>query len=225
MGLELALKFRIRRLDVYGDSELIIKQLTTEYEVRHPGLQPYYDLAQLLIDCFSDIRIAHVPRKDNAIADALANFATAPAVSGGQTVTVKVEERSIMPGIHIIPHDDPELTHSCAVSCMEVRDDDGQDPLIEYLQYGRLPSDPQERERVRRRASQFTYLNGALYRQAFDGLLLRCLSGEDAKNVLAQAHSSECGGHLSGQRLHRRIQHMEYYWPSMAADALEYRTS
>jgi ribonuclease HI len=31
MGLELALRFNITRLDGFGDSELVVKQLTTEY--------------------------------------------------------------------------------------------------------------------------------------------------------------------------------------------------
>lgn len=225
MGLELALKFKIRHIEIFGDSELVIKQMTTEYEVRHEGLAMYHDLAQRLFECFPDASITHVPRKDNAIADALANLATALATSGGQTVTVTVEERAIMLPIDFGSGECDEITQSLFISCMDIEVEDWQQPYIEYLRYGRLPENPQERERIRRSVGRYTYLDGALYRKAFDGMLLRCVSGKDTQKIVAQAHSSECGGHISGQRLHRRIKHMGYVWPSMAADALAYAKS
>jgi hypothetical protein len=43
------------------------------------------------------------------------------------------------------------------------------------------------------------FIDGALYRRSFDGLLLRCPSSEEARFLIEQAHSSECGGHISGQ--------------------------
>lgn len=73
MGLELALKFKIRHIEIFGNAELVIKQMTTEYEVRYEGLAMYHDLAQRLFECFPDASITHVPRKDNAIADAFRN--------------------------------------------------------------------------------------------------------------------------------------------------------
>ncbi|KAK9017434.1 hypothetical protein V6N11_079913 [Hibiscus sabdariffa] len=66
MGLELALKFKIRHIEIFGNAELVIKQMTTEYEVRYEGLAMYHDLAQHLFECFPDASITHVPRKDNA---------------------------------------------------------------------------------------------------------------------------------------------------------------
>ena len=54
MGLELALKFKIRHIEIFGNAELVIKQMTTEYEVRYEGLAMYHDLAQRLFECFPD---------------------------------------------------------------------------------------------------------------------------------------------------------------------------
>lgn len=68
MGLELALKFKICHIEIFGNAELVIKQMTTKYEVRHEGLAMYHDLAQRLFECFPDASITHVPRKDKAIA-------------------------------------------------------------------------------------------------------------------------------------------------------------
>ena len=68
--------------------------------MRHKDLVPYHYTARRLIELFRDIRIEHVPRKENAVADALANLATALAVSGGQTITISVEERCMIPMLY-----------------------------------------------------------------------------------------------------------------------------
>ena len=111
------------------------------------------------------------------------------------------------------------------VSCYEVTVDDWRQPFVDYLRYGRLPEDPQLREQVRRRATPFVYLNDTLYRRAYDGVLLRCLDKQEAEYVLRQAHSSECGGHQSGPRLHHQVKRMGYYWPTMVTDAIQYARS
>ncbi len=73
LGLQAALKRNIRTLNVRMDSELVVKQLSGEYRVKHPGLQPLYRRVRALLSQFENVHIAHVRRKDNALADALVN--------------------------------------------------------------------------------------------------------------------------------------------------------
>ena len=101
MGLELALKFKIRHIEIFGDSELVIKQMTTEYEVRHEGLAMYHDLAQRLFECFPDASITHVPRKDNAIADALANLGSSIPCSRTRAIPIIRVPESIITAHHL----------------------------------------------------------------------------------------------------------------------------
>ena len=71
----------------------------------------------------------------------------------------------------------------------EVKEEaDWRQPLIEYIQYGILPTDPKKRADVKRRALRFTFKNDTLYRKTFDGVLLRCLSGEEIAYVLNKFH-------------------------------------
>ncbi|XP_058787414.1 uncharacterized protein LOC131661794 [Vicia villosa] len=46
MGLEEAIDLRIKILDVYGDSTLVVNQIKGEWETHHPGLNPYRDYAR-----------------------------------------------------------------------------------------------------------------------------------------------------------------------------------
>lgn len=73
LGLEAALDQGIRSLAVRLDSELVVKQISGEYRVKHPDLQPIYQRVRGLLRRFEAVDIRHVPRKENAIADALVN--------------------------------------------------------------------------------------------------------------------------------------------------------
>jgi len=43
MGIEEAIDLRIKNLDIYGDSALVINQIKGKWETHHPGLVPYKD--------------------------------------------------------------------------------------------------------------------------------------------------------------------------------------
>ena len=73
IGLRAALERGFRRLAVRMDSELVVKQLSGEYRVKHPGLQPLYRRVRALTGQFEALDVKHVRRKDNALADALVN--------------------------------------------------------------------------------------------------------------------------------------------------------
>jgi ribonuclease HI len=72
-GLEAAAEMGIRRLAVRMDSELVVRQIGGQYRVKHPALQPFHQRAKSLMRRFERIEIAHVPRKQNALADSLVN--------------------------------------------------------------------------------------------------------------------------------------------------------
>jgi ribonuclease HI len=61
-------------LEIYMDSELIVKQLLGEYRVKNAGLLPYYQTISALLD-FKNWSIHHIPREQNKKADFLANQA------------------------------------------------------------------------------------------------------------------------------------------------------
>jgi ribonuclease HI len=73
IGLEAAVERPIRRLAVRLDSELVVKQMRGEYRVKNPALQPLHRRARALVSRFEHVDIKHVPRKQNALADALVN--------------------------------------------------------------------------------------------------------------------------------------------------------
>jgi len=120
-------------------------------------------------------------------------------------MTIPVCGYSIVP-----PNDENSEEDVNMIYVLEIDTEQWRQPIIEYLEHGKLPSDPRHKTQIRRRALSFLYYNGTLYRHYFLGLWLRCLDLEEAKQAMAKAHSGVCGAHQSGPRLHdciKRIGH------------------
>uniref|UniRef100_A0A2N9G4P3 Uncharacterized protein n=1 Tax=Fagus sylvatica TaxID=28930 RepID=A0A2N9G4P3_FAGSY len=215
-GLQMALDMKISYLEVYGDSKLVINQLLTHYEVRNEGLVPYFRLATRLIEEFDGISLEHIPRSENKIADALANLATTLALSAEERVNVPVCNR------WALTFTEEYTSETNAISVSVVEDEDWRQPLIDYLEHGKLPDDSRHKTEVRRRAPRFIYYKDTLYRRSFDGLFLRCLGKGETDQAMEEAHSGVCGAHQSGPKLYHRIKRMGYYWPTIVKDCMDY---
>ena len=76
-GLLAALKWAIdnghRQVHIRADSELLVKQMRGEYKVKHPGLQPLFAKARLMVMQLDRVVFEHVRREFNKDADRLSN--------------------------------------------------------------------------------------------------------------------------------------------------------
>ena len=72
IGLEVATDLRIKHLEVFGDSALVIYQVNDEWDNKNPKLIPYRDYVLKLAVEFTEITFSHIPREENQMEDALA---------------------------------------------------------------------------------------------------------------------------------------------------------
>jgi ribonuclease HI/deoxyadenosine/deoxycytidine kinase len=75
LGLEECVKIGIKRINIMGDSNLVIKQIQDIYKVESKNLVPLYNEVIGLFYNFDHISFKHIPRNNNTEADALANAA------------------------------------------------------------------------------------------------------------------------------------------------------
>ena len=75
LGLRRARDLGATEVEVVNDSELVAKQLTGTYKVKHAGLRPLYVEAMRELRGFERWSVRSVPRAQNAHADALVNQA------------------------------------------------------------------------------------------------------------------------------------------------------
>jgi ribonuclease HI len=74
-ALERAEELGGTEIELIGDSELVARQLSGIYKVKHPAMKPLYEQARAALARFEQWRIQTVPRAENARADALVNAA------------------------------------------------------------------------------------------------------------------------------------------------------
>jgi len=72
-GLAAAKDMGVVRLAVRLDSELVVRQLSGQYRVKHENLRPLYSRAKALLSQFDQVDVRHVRRNENKLADALVN--------------------------------------------------------------------------------------------------------------------------------------------------------
>jgi ribonuclease HI len=74
-GLERARARDAREIEIVNDSELVARQITGAYKVKHPAMKPLHGEAIAALREFDRWSIRSVPRADNARADELVNEA------------------------------------------------------------------------------------------------------------------------------------------------------
>ncbi|KAL0462269.1 UNVERIFIED_CONTAM: hypothetical protein Slati_0114500 [Sesamum latifolium] len=167
-GLEMAVDTKQRHLKVYGDSQLVINQLLGLYEVKKPELLPYHNYAKRLMGWLGDVELEYLPRRDNKQADALAKLASILSMTDKKHVYQYVKVGSYHQSSVMMRTTRSKKKKITSWRFFEIEEEDWWQPLIDYLKYEKLPSDPRRRTDIQRRATRFIYYKGTLYRRSFE---------------------------------------------------------
>jgi ribonuclease HI len=89
-GLRMAIELGVRRLDVRGDSQLIINQVMKNSSCHDVRMEVYYEEARCLEDKFFVLELNHIARWYNEVVDELAQIA-----SRGTAVTPNVFSKDV----------------------------------------------------------------------------------------------------------------------------------
>ncbi len=73
LALDLCKELGAARVTLRLDSELVVRQIEGVYKVKHPDLMQLHHRVILRKRMFEDLHVEHIPRKENAAADAMVN--------------------------------------------------------------------------------------------------------------------------------------------------------
>ena len=76
-GLNLSHSLEVDQLEVYSDSQLVVRQIEDTYKAKSGRMILYLQKVRDLLKKFVLVQVRHVPRAENSRADALAKLATA----------------------------------------------------------------------------------------------------------------------------------------------------
>jgi transposase InsO family protein len=70
-------------------------------------------------------------------------------------------------------------------------------------------------------AKRYTVVEGDLYHRSANGILMRCITQEEGRELLTEIHGGECGSHLSSRTLVGTAFRHGFYWPTALHDAAQ----
>ncbi|RVW59790.1 Gag-Pol polyprotein [Vitis vinifera] len=178
LGLETALELGIRQMEVFGDSNLVLRQIQGEWKTRDVKLSLIAYL-ELLVARFEDLRYTHLPRAQNQFADALATLASMIDIPVDATVRPLLIESRSAPA------------YCCLID--DVEPDDGlpwYHDIYHFLRLGVYPeaATAKDKRALRQLATRFVICGETLYRRSPDGMLLLCLDRTSADRILLVDH-------------------------------------
>ena len=80
----------------------------------------------------------------------------------------------------------------------------------------------QERNKFFKDANHYLWDDPYLFKVCTDGLIRRCVAGEEAKSIMRHCHNSANGGHHSGERTAAKILQSGFWWPTLFKDYHEF---
>ena len=75
-GLRLAKEIGIRRILYFGDSDLVVQQVSGDWDAKDAIMASYRFFVQQLCACFEGYEFHHIPRTNNEVADSLAKISS-----------------------------------------------------------------------------------------------------------------------------------------------------
>jgi ribonuclease HI len=189
-GLRVAKDLGIRRLLIQGDSQLVAKQVQKEYDCNNDKMAEYLAEVRRLEKFIDGFEVRYVPRLDNRDADHLAWIASSRAA----TPPYVIFERLAKPSV--------KETKPSEDTCVMVIDGpdqqsggDWMSQIRSYLENRPLADDNAEIERITRKSKMYHLIDGVLYRQGANGMMMRCISKDEGIQLFWDIHSGVCGAH------------------------------
>ncbi|XP_030495089.1 uncharacterized protein LOC115710876 [Cannabis sativa] len=207
-GLKLARSVGATRVEVFSDSQLVVNQVSGEYQTRGEKIVVYVAIVRELLHEFTDYKVERIPREKNAHADCLAKLASDSEVLKLGVVPI---ERLVEPSIKVkdvVVVVEPETNWI--------------NPIIKSITKGELPQERALSKKIQYQAHRYVMMDNILYRRGLSMPYLRCVSDPKTKQIMLEVHEELCGDHTGGPSLSKKILRQGYFWQTMKKDCIDY---
>ncbi|GKV23674.1 hypothetical protein SLEP1_g33376 [Rubroshorea leprosula] len=188
LGLRLAAELKVKSLQVYSDSQLIVNQVNSTCEVTDLTLVKYLAVVFKLKSQFERFQLTKKSRSKNEHANSLSKLAS-DSSSGLRSVFIEVLDEPSFQGLQVMEVSPYPETPSWI------------DPIKTYLRDGTVLVDKQEEMKLQRKASRYTLVDGVLYKRSYSFPLLHCLTPYEVEYASREMHEGVCGNHVGARTL------------------------
>ena len=229
-GMKMAKACGATRLEIYGDSNLVVQQSMNLCDAVSDNMIAYRQLYQNMEAKFEGCELKHIGRASNEEADTLANIGSMCSPIPDGVFYEVITQRSIKEKTSTPPKPSAEELESSSQQAAEesltppaeqvlLLEPLWTKPFLAYLTKQELPEDPVEARRIIRRSKAFAIVNGELYKRSISGIFQRCIAIDNGKALLREIHEGTCGHHAGSRALVAKAFRAGFYWPTAASDA------
>jgi hypothetical protein len=98
---------------------------------------------------------------------------------------------------------------------------DWMSPIKAYLDNQPISYDNTEIERIAHKSRIYHLIDGVLYRQCANGMMMKCISKDENSRLLPDIHNEVCGVHSSRRSIVGKVFRHRFYWPTAKDDAMK----
>jgi transposase InsO family protein len=99
--------------------------------------------------------------------------------------------------------------------------DDWMSPIRTYLDNQPTSDDNAEVKRIAHKSRMYHLIDGVLFRQGANRMMMKCISREEDIWLLEDVHRGVCGLHSSWRSIIGKAFKYGFYWPTVKDDAME----
>ncbi|XP_017434586.1 uncharacterized protein LOC108341410 [Vigna angularis] len=203
-GLALANDMGAHRLTYRKDSQLVVRQMKDEFQMKDEHLLKYFHKARNLLEKVEKVDIKHIPREENVRVNMLSKLSSGKEKGHLTTLFRQVLSKP-------------------SVECLVIDTGNGEDWRSEIR---KLMQDQDNGHPVQpadaRKISRYVIIGDDLYNRGFSTPLLKCLARPEAQYMLDELHNGICGFHTGRRVLKARTVRAGYYWPTMEEEARDF---
>jgi hypothetical protein len=171
---------------------LVAKHVQKEYDCNSDMMAEYLAEARMMEKFFDGFKIWYVTCLDNCDADHLAWIASSRAPTPPDVNVERLFKASVKP---------EESTSQAELELMVIDEpaqqtvDDWMSSIRVYLDNQPPSDDNTEVERNARKSIMYHLIDGVLFRQGANGMMMKCISREEGIDLLEDVHRGVCGSH------------------------------
>jgi hypothetical protein len=198
----------------------VVQQVNKEWDINKGTMDAYVAEIRKLESKFSGLEIYHDVRDNNVSTDVLSKLGS--------------DRANVPPGVfvHELHHSSIRAPDSSSITQGPKEPDqevlmieaNWRVAFIDYIQKHKLPPgvNPKRAKttRILRRSKEYVLVRGNLYKRgSASGILMKCVSTEEGKEILQEIHEGMCGNHVASRTLAGSAFRSGFYWPTALADA------
>jgi hypothetical protein len=192
------------------------KQIQKEYDCNDDKIVDYLAKVRRMEEFFYGFEVRYVPCLDNRDADHLPWIASSRASIPSDVIIEKLTKPSIksvetLGEIYLMIIDGAEQQPEI----------DWMSPIKAYLDNQSISDDNAESERIARKSRMYHLIDGVLYKQEANGMMMKCISEDEGIQLLREIHSGVCGAHSSWRSIVGKAFRHRFYWSTAMDDVME----